>query len=140
ICAGLSVRFLDVAAIGLRFWRRQWHVAACRDHVEFARKEHREAARMTNTTGERAGSSPAPQYRSARAGPTTADPVSCAIISRLKADTTFTLSIGRLASMKNGVPYSCSRSTAMERPGVNGTPCAPTGSPSFDSPVTRKNT
>src|SRR5262245_53624360 len=50
----------------------------------------------------RARSSPAPQDRSARAGPTTADPVSCAIISRLKADTTCTRSIGRLASMKNG--------------------------------------
>ena len=26
----------------------------------------------------------------------------------------------------------------MERPGVSGTPCAPSGSPSFVSPVTRK--
>jgi hypothetical protein len=51
----------------------------------------------------------------------------------------FASSIGRLPSMKNGVPYSCTRSTAMERPGVSGTPCAPTGSPSLVSPVTRKN-
>ena len=27
----------------------------------------------------------------------------------------------------------------MERPGVSGTPCAPTGSPSLVRPVTRKN-
>src|SRR5258708_4043481 len=88
----------------------------------------------------RPASSPAPQYRSARAGPTIADPVSCAIIRRPKGETGFTRSIGRLASMKNGVPYSCSLSTAMDRPGVNGTPCAPTGLRSFDSPVMRKKT
>src|SRR5215831_1249396 len=53
-----------------------------------------------------------------------ADPVSCAIISRRKGEADFALSIGKLASMKNGVPYSCSRSTAIERPAVKGTPCA----------------
>ncbi len=41
-----------------------------------------------------------------RAGPTIAEPVSCAIMRRRKGEICFAVSIGRLASMKNGVPYS----------------------------------
>src|SRR6266404_1650400 len=69
-----------------------------------------------------------------------AEPVSWAIISRRNGVLGFALSIGKLASMKNGVPYTWILSTAIERPGISGTPCAPTGSPSFDRPLTRKNT
>ena len=48
---------------------------------------------------------------------------------------------GRSASMKNGVPYTCNAlSTAIERPGVSGTPWPPTASRSSDKPAIRKNT
>jgi len=52
----------------------------------------------------RAASAPAPKYRSARAGPVIADPVSCAIISRRNGVFDCSDSIGNSPSMKNGVP------------------------------------
>src|SRR6202030_2465077 len=43
--------------------------------------------------------------------------------------------------MKNGVPYTCSaRSTAIERPGTSGTPCAPIGSSSLARSTMREKT
>src|SRR5947209_5838438 len=64
---------------------------------------------------------------SARFGPTIAEPVSCAIISRRKE-----LGVGSChgnsASIQNGRPYpQTARSTASERSGVSLTPCAPIG-------------
>ena len=47
-------------------------------------------------------------------------------------------SIGRSASMKNGVPYSCRLSTAMDRTRRQRHTLCAISSPSFDSPVMRK--
>src|SRR5690606_18295948 len=69
---------------------------------------------------------PEPAKRSPRAGPTMADPVSCAIINRAKGWLPNAVSVG--ASMKKGVAKVCrSRSTAIERPAVSGTLAAATG-------------
>jgi hypothetical protein len=81
---------------------------------------------------------------SARAGPTIAEPVSCAIIRRLKLVVRRSFGTGTPAWMKNGVPYTCSAlSTAIDRSAVSGIPWAPSASrasePS-DRPTIRKNT
>src|SRR5262249_17699674 len=76
---------------------------------------------------------------SARAGPTIAEPVSCAIIRRSKLTVRLSLASGRPAWIKNGVPYTCSElSTAIQAPGVSGTRWAPTASRSSDNPAIRK--
>src|SRR5919198_691206 len=53
--AAFAILFLDFRAGDLRFWYRQRHVLAGRDHVEFARKQHREATRVANAPGDAAG-------------------------------------------------------------------------------------
>ena len=65
---------------------------------------------------------PHPQKKSARTGPAIAPPVSWAITNLLNGFFEF----GIVVSKKTGVPIGIYfRSTAIERPGVNGTPCEP---------------
>ncbi len=55
ICLAFAVRFVDFDLGDLRFRHRQRHVLAGRDHVEFARNEHREATGMANAAGDASG-------------------------------------------------------------------------------------
>ena len=65
---------------------------------------------------------------SPRAGPTIAEPVSCAIIRRRKARRHASGSASSGASTQTGVWNVWSvRSTARLRPAVSGTPAAPSG-------------
>src|ERR1700733_4824133 len=76
--------------------------------------------------------SPLPKKRSARAAPTIAEPVSCAIMSRRNGWGVLSTQ-GSSASIQNGRPYAqTARSTAIERSGVSATP-APAIGPRFGS-------
>src|SRR5271154_1295511 len=85
--------------------------------------------------------SPLPKKRSARAGPTIAEPVSWAIISRRNARGVSSAH-GNSASIQNGRPEAqIVRSTAIERNGVSATPAPATGpSSGSKSPTSLKNT
>src|SRR5271166_1560629 len=84
---------------------------------------------------------PPPKNRSARAGPTIADPVSCAIMRRRNGRGAPSIH-GSSASIQNGRPQLHRlRSTAIERSGVSATPAPPSGPSSGSKSTTRrKNT
>ena len=85
--------------------------------------------------------SPVPQNTSPRTAPRMAPPVSCATIRRRMGTLLVSeapLGSGRRACTHSGAPYGINcGSTASEWPGVNGTPCAPTG-PRLGSSVPRE--
>jgi len=115
---------------------------AGRDHVELAWKQHHEPAGIVNAIGNASGIiTGAPVEISARPARRSQIPYPAQSLGGERVKQGFVLSIAKLASMKNGVSIIMQAGQQQwDRPGVNGTPCAPTGSPSFDSPVTRKNT
>ena len=87
---GVDLLFPDLGVGNLRLRDRQRHVAAGLYHVE-------EGGYVLGGYHDPLGSHP-------RAGPTMADPVSCAIIRRRNGVVGLALSTGSVASMKNGVP------------------------------------
>ena len=132
--------FADLNLGKLRFCQRQRHMLAGRDHVELAWKQHDEPAGIVNPIGDASGIIAGPPVQIGPRRPHDRRPGILRDHQAGKAGNRFCAIKRQVGLDEERRPIFMQPVNGNGPPSVNGTPCAPTGSPSFDRPVTRKNT